>query len=305
MAKRFESWESAVASLIRQMGLDPNYSPRTLKFYEEQAFRAKKHIQDIYPGISPYDIGPDEYRAFIRHLRSVGLSVATQRDYAVALRKLCRFVGNHRFDDVRIIWPTDTRPNVDWLSAQQAREILAAPLTPIQSMLVTLELCMGLRRIEVLRLRVQDVHPGFIEVRGKGRAGGKLRSVPYHTRFAGVLARWMEHRNEMVAEARHRDPMTRVPDALLIHTKGVILKEYSDRKATGIDKILKDVCRQTGISFSHHTLRRTFAREMWRSGVSPATIAQLLGHESTDVTLKYIGANLDDMAQAMSIFTLQ
>ena len=40
---------------------------------------------------------------------------------------------------------------------------------------------------------------------------------------------------------------------------------------------------------------------MYRAGVEVATIAKILGHESTEVTLKYIGVDLDDMRGAMAI----
>lgn len=62
---------------------------------------------------------------------------------------------------------------------------------------------------------------------------------------------------------------------------------------------------EVGFEFSNHTLRRTFGRAMYRSKVPLATIAKILGHESTDVTLTYIGVDLDDMSVAMSQFVLR
>ena len=41
-------------------------------------------------------------------------------------------------------------------------------------------------------------------------------------------------------------------------------------------------------------------KALYRAGVGVPTIARILGHESTEVTLKYIGVDLDDMRAAMN-----
>lgn len=51
-------------------------------------------------------------------------------------------------------------------------------------------------------------------------------------------------------------------------------------------------------------LRRTFGRTMWRDGVKIETISAMLGHDSIEQTLEYIGANIDDMQSAMDMFSL-
>jgi integrase len=45
-------------------------------------------------------------------------------------------------------------------------------------------------------------------------------------------------------------------------------------------------------------LRRTGGRLMWLAGVPIETIASIMGHESTDMTLQYIGVNLTDQTKA-------
>jgi integrase len=57
--------------------------------------------------------------------------------------------------------------------------------------------------------------------------------------------------------------------------------------------------RESGIGFKgHHTLRRTGGRLMWQEGVPIETVASIMGHETTEMTLRYIGVNLDDQAKA-------
>ncbi len=71
-----------------------------------------------------------------------------------------------------------------------------------------------------------------------------------------------------------------------------------------LDEMLKPLGEQIGVKFSNHTLRRTFGRTMYRSSVEVATISKMMGHESIDQTLKYIGVDLDDMCSAMKAFAL-
>ena len=88
-------------------------------------------------------------------------------------------------------------------------------------------------------------------------------------------------------------------DNLIIYLKGRKLKVYDQIKGAGITKQLKELSNRCGIPFSNHTLRRTFGRELFRSGVPVEVIATIYGHTSTSVTMKYLGLNMDDMTDAM------
>jgi hypothetical protein len=37
---------------------------------------------------------------------------------------------------------------------------------------------------------------------------------------------------------------------------------------------------------------------MWQEGVPIETVASIMGHETTEMTLRYIGVNLDDQVKA-------
>ena len=56
-----------------------------------------------------------------------------------------------------------------------------------------------------------------------------------------------------------------------------------------------------GFHFCNHDLRRTFGRRLYHAGVDIEIISKFLGHESTIVTLKYLGINLDDMDRGMDL----
>ena len=64
--------------------------------------------------------------------------------------------------------------------------LMACEKTPLEDIVVHLELCLGMRVVEVIRLRRMDIHCSdvpekcHVSVRGKGRGDGKWRTVPFH-----------------------------------------------------------------------------------------------------------------------------
>lgn len=303
MARTPESVESAIECLIRDMESEGYYSKRTLRFYREQCTHVFQILDRIHPGTIPKKVTREMVMDVYGYMRREGYAVSTQKNYLHGMRRLCEASYNRVFDSVRIPFQTDERPMVDWLTYDQATALLRCQKTPIQELIISLELCHGLRRCEVLRLKVSDCHDGYLDVTGKGRGGGKLRSIPLHPDFPRILADWMSERDEIVKKARAVEPYAAVPDSLLIWRRGGRLSGYSDVRGSGIDSIVGRI--EVDFGFSNHTLRRTFGREMYRSGVDLVTIARIMGHKSTDQTLEYLGLALDDMTRAMAVFRLR
>lgn len=296
MSRPYASTKNAIEGLVSSLSLD-EYSPKTRRFYRDQCRLAVAYLPE---GKTLYQVTPDDVRGAVAGMRTRGLAVSTIKDYVHALQRLLKFIGNYEAGTVHIVHQADVRPNVNWLTPEQAKTVFNAPMNPAQRLAIVLALGMGLRRVEIIRLKLEDVNVqrGYVTVTGKGRGGGKLRLVPFHPRFNEALGEWLKVRHQMVGRGWN-------PEALLIWERGGVCSPYSDVKATGIEALIKRVSRACGVPFSFHTLRRTFGRIMWLSGVSVVTIARMLGHTSTEQTLAYIGANLDDMAGAMNVFSLQ
>ena len=127
---------------------------------------------------------------------------------------------------------------------------------------------------------------------GKGRMGGKPRTVSLMPgESQEILGRYLELRRQL--EAQTQGPQT---DKLIVYLRDGKLNPY---KRCALDNRLKMVQREAGVSFlGHHTLRRTGGRLMWLAGVPIETIASIMGHESTEMTLQYIGVNLGDQCKA-------
>ena len=303
MSRRPATPMSSVECMIREFKAKSWRAPRTLRFYHDELSTIIRTLERGGRHTFPWDITEEDVKWLLDDYIKRNLTVSTRRGYISALRTWTEYYDNDVVRRMKIRWPADMRPNVDWITQAQAKELLAIPKTPAQDLVVHCELCLGMRRVEILRLRPDSFRGSHVEILGKGSQGGKPRSMPYHRDTDRVVDRYLRYRKALIETVRMQRPSAVVPESLMIWARGSKLHEYGV-KGSGIDEMLKPLGEEIGVRFSNHTLRRTFGRTMYRSGVEVATISKMMGHESIDQTLKYIGVDLDDMNSAMQTFAL-
>jgi integrase/recombinase XerC len=138
----------------------------------------------------------------------------------------------------------------------------------------------GLRISELVGLNLDDFDLGdrWIRVRGKGR---KERQVPYATKAAQALQRYMSVRQPAVAGER----------ALFLNHRG---HRLTDRGARGIVKFYARMI--SGDSSIHpHSLRHAYATHLLSDGADLRAIQELLGHAQLSTTQKYTQVSLADL----------
>jgi len=250
-----------------------------------------------------FDVCPRRFeQAHVDYLRNVQYDGREQSYVAhnlSILKAFLKWAGNKQTDRIR--WPVRgfARPNADWLEDHEGM-MLKALSRGIERMIVHCELDLGLRRIEVLRLEIDDFRTGrtnSIRVHGKGRHGGKLREIPWHADTASELEGYLGIRDSHIARAQRKNPDVAIPKALLIYERGGRLHPY---KKSAVDKFLEELGSRSGIEFSNHTLRRTCGRMMHRSGSPIEEIAKILGHSDPKTTTLYLGLDIQDMSETMA-----
>jgi integrase len=112
-----------------------------------------------------------------------------------------------------------------------------------------------------------------------------------------VINNWQYQRDKVIERARKRNPSVQIPDLLVINEKEGKLRGYSE---SGIDQVVRrfrdrmETLYARKFDFFNHTLRRTFGRRQWKLGTKIETISDMLGHESVEMTKRYLGLNLED-----------
>ena len=215
----------------------------------------------------------------------------------------CKWAGNTEIKNVFLLYGDTIRKNVGWLEPDQI-PVLDANSQGIEKLVIHLEKDLGLRRIEVLRLNLSSFDfngrgYGRLTVHGKGRKGGKYRTITCHPRTRTLFQEYVHGlRAEENARVRNAKPRTTITDHLFVYgnIKSGIVGEY---KKTAMDKIAQRVSDRVGFHFTNHDLRRTCGREMYFAGVEIEKIATILGHTDTRTTMKYLGLEFVNMEDSM------
>ncbi len=193
-----------------------------------------------------------------------------------ALRRFLRWAHNPLAAH-RGLWavPAETTGRRRWLAPEQLARLYRAARGREQ-ILLALEGFNGLRRVEVLRLRVKDIDFARQRLRilGKGRNGGKWRTLPMFSETARAL----RPVSSEVSEDSMVVPLSRSGADLM-------LRRVADR--AGFPGL--------GLRVSHHDLRRTFGRLAHKAGMDLVQLKNLYGHRSLDQTVHYIGLDEDEM----------
>ncbi|MEM2943695.1 MAG: site-specific integrase [Methanomassiliicoccales archaeon] len=251
----------------------------------------------------PEKIGKNELE-FLRWQEWRDETSATQRWKFAILNGFLKYCGNSIWDRMTWTWPQDSRIFVDWLSPEETIKMLNSA-RGVERIVIHLELRLGLRRVEVKRLRISDIYQyhigaenvGYMNIHGKGRAGGKWRTIAFAPDTQEEIEAWMRERDRMIREGLAKYPEQKIPSQLVIYCRHGRLGSYGD---TALDNIVIRVAKRCGIDrpVSNHTLRRTCGRNLHLAGVSIEEIASLLGHSDTKQTMEYLGLTIDDLKRA-------
>lgn len=280
-----------------------NMPPETIASYVQTVNIVLKNLREGKREELPFKWLPEDAYWLINFWNQKGLAVTTQRGYLFAMNSLAKFHDNFLIDRERIRWPADVRPNVDWLTLDEAKKIQSCWKDKKQSLAIHLMLNLALRRIEVIRLSVADIHTDsqipYIDVDGKSH---KRRSIPFSRDTKRILDDWLRVRCDLVDEARAVSRKTHrkfVDDgSLIVYRRGSRISGYSE---SGFDKaVILEVNRSSGLYFSNHTLRRTWGRvTYYEGGADILDISHIYGHSSITQTMKYIGVKADEMQKAI------
>jgi integrase/recombinase XerD len=168
-----------------------------------------------------------------------------------------------------------TLPKV--LSPADIDRLIAALRTERDRAMVDAMLLGGLRRCEVLGLRLEDIGSGERKVFIADGKGGRQRLIPMSARFFATLARYLDHER----------PADVTTDAVFVVLKGPT--RGSSLSAFGLDEIMRGARRRAGLAqASCHQLRHTCFTRLRQAGMSIEALQAQAGHASIETTRVYL-----------------
>lgn len=289
---------------------------RRLSLRTEKAYRGwvRRYILFHFK-CHPADLGAEAVSAFLAHLAvEERVAAATQNQALAALLFLYRNVLGI---DLGVL-PATARshrpvklPTV--LSRDEARRLLAAMGDDIVGTVARLLYGSGLRLLEALRLRVQDLDFDRHELTVRAGKGGKDRRTTLPVSLVEPLRRELR-----AARAQHEQDLREgygevdLPDALARKLPGAARDwawqwvfpaprwSLDPRGTPGrpkrhhlhpqrIQRAITLAARRAGIDkrVTCHTLRHSFATHLLEAGYDIRTVQELLGHSQVSTTMIY------------------
>ena len=145
------------------------------------------------------------------------------------------------------------------------------------TLLVTLNLTVGLRCSEALNLTVEQFNSDVISIIGKG---GKLRKFKVTDEIRARFNEYMEVRDQAFNDGEDSELLFVSVTGKELHVKD-------------INKNLKKYCERCGIDkdITSHCLRRSCATHYLQEGIPVAQVSRLLGHSNPQTTMRYYKAD--------------
>ena len=260
----------------------------------------------------PRDMGAREVEAFLTDLATRGrVAASTQNQALSALLFLYREVLGQELpwlDNIRRAKKPERVPTV--LTRDEVTALLAQ-MSGVTWLMAALLYGAGLRLMECMRLRVQDIDFVRREITVRHGKGGKDRRTMLPAMVADAL-------QGQLAEARRlheRDLAAGFGEVWLPHAldrkyvhaarewawqyvfpasvrsidprDGIVRRHRLDE--TVLQRAVKNAVRRTGIAkpATCHTLRHSFATHLLESGQDIRTVQELLGHADVSTTMIY------------------
>ncbi len=227
------------------------------------------------------DLARDSIMDYFRDLRRLGSPGQKINEYV----KVCnRWLAFKNEDKILYLKSPRRSFKVRYFDAEQIGHLLSKSKGPTleekrNHAMILLALNTGLRRGEISNLMLSDVHEAYVSViQGKGE---KDRDVYIDQDTRKTILEYASVRNHPESQ-------------YLFTTKlGKITDKY-------MGNIAGDIRKKTGIDFSWHKCRHTYARNLVKNDIDLETIRQMLGHENLGTTQIYAELSQEEAIQRIS-----
>lgn len=143
----------------------------------------------------------------------------------------------------------------------------------------------GLRRKEVLNLRLVDVDIENLSIFVNQGKGSKDRIIPMCYKLTSILSTYLDERRRLGKTC---------PEFFTSLNRNMGLTN------TGMRRLIEKIRIASGLQFSAHKLRHTFAVLMLEGGVDIFSLSKMMGHASIKTTTIYLAASAEHLRKEMT-----
>ena len=213
-----------------------------------------------------------EYLYYCKEKRGLSNSFINQ---AISAMKILKqdVLGQEWNEKIRIKRPRKDYPLPDILSKHEVNKLIECTSNPKHKAILAVLYSSGMRREELLNLRLGDIDSTRMAIRITNGKGNKSRDTLLATRTLKLLR---DYYTSVYPKPRAYVFESRTPG-----------RQYS---ATSISNIIKRAAEKAGVKKKvyPHSMRHAFATHMLEQGANLKLIQKLLGHVSLRSTMIYL-----------------
>jgi len=262
----------------------------------------RKHLESFFSafGVDTLDdianIKVSDVRSYLEERKEEGLKDSSINAEIRVLKVFINWLVQNNYIENNIIEGLKFRKEPKNLATIVTKEERNSMITSCKSikmkLMIALMFYAGLRREEIVNVKLEDFKDGRLTIHGKGR---KERILAIHPYVLGLKDKYLKHRGNSYE--------------YLFGTQqgfgGVGAGSWHKLSVGAVRNAVKRSAELAGIEpervdkISPHTLRRTFACDLARGGIGAFQIQKALGHHDITTTQRYIapaGADIADEA---------
>ena len=265
---------------IREMEIR-NYSARSIRSYVCMLANAARYYHR-----SPDELSIEEIKKYLQYCTlDRGLSVSTINQTISAFKILFQDVLGKPWEKIKIKRPRKNRHLPDILSREEIAKMLRLTNNPKHKAIIAVLYSSGVRREELLNLKIRDIDPDRMLIRVRNGKGNKSRDTLLAKNTLELLRSYYR----------------------LYHPSEYLFESYRAGTAysgSSVIKVVQRAVQRAGITKNiyPHSLRHTFATHLLEQGANLKVIQKLLGHASLRSTMIYLHLARTDYNDVKSPF---
>lgn len=211
---------------------------------------------------------------------SLRLKDSTVRNYLYSFAGFVKFVtGRDLLDSIRLMFNGDTC-NREFIFDNEWK-LLYKAADPMQKLILSLGATMGLRRGEILGLRLDDISGTKLRIKGKGHGpDGKQTVLEMSDLVCRDITDYLVIRKSVIEKWGDRSE-----GMLFIHSQGT-RRQGAPLSVTQFKQSLSDLSARAGVHLATHALRRFFCMTLVDADIDLDTVRRMMRHESLETTLQ-------------------
>ena len=235
----------------------------------------RRAIRDlcIFTGLLPVNIDPDQILDYLNFLRDKKLSWQKIKWDVAGIKHYYRYMEHDDDMAAQIPYPKEQKTLPRVLSREELKRLFNTCLNNKHRVMFRLLYSAGLRRMELLDLKIEDIETkdGKFRIRVNNGKGGKDRYTVLSKKIHKELQDYYRQC---------------YPKVYLFNGR----QKGQPMSPEGLRHALKAAIKRSGIvkEINLHILRHCFASHALEDGMSIKTLQHLMGHSSINTTLIYL-----------------